>query len=230
MRVAQDERDTVLFRECQALLDLPELKDLNDIKISRNGCSWIYNKILIYLHHPYLGEVLKDSDVVIFVEEFTDDKEISIGCSEDLKDFTSSTLNLKEATSGSLNLNEAKSGTLLSSIGQSYLCSICGKGFTEKKKFMDHCGRNQSKENLVCGVCKRAFCSLSNLKQHQIIHDVEGTQYSCSICLKNFKHRRNLTVHFNQHLKQTKFQCSKCLKSFSCVQNLKRHERKIHSP
>ena len=220
MRVAQDERDTVLFRECQALLDLPELKTLNDIKISRNGFSWIYNKILFYLHHPYLGEVLQDSDVVIFVEEFTDDKEISVGCSEDSKDITS----------GTFDLNEAKSGTLLSSIEQSYLCPICGKSFTEKKKFMDHCGRNQSKENLVCGVCKRAFCSLSNLKQHQILHDVEGRQYSCSICLKNFKHRRNLTVHFKQHSTKTKFECSKCIKSFSCVQNLKRHERKIHSP
>ena len=219
MRVAKDE---CLYRECQALLDLPEFKTLNDITIMRNGISWNYNKVFIYLQYPFLCEVLKDSDLLIFVEEFTDDRDIN--ADNYLED-------LKEATSRSLYVNEATSGTFSSFIGQqsSYLCPVCGKEFTEKRKYLDHCGRNQSKENLVCGLCKRPFCSQANLKQHQLTH-VEGTHYSCTICLMKFKHQRNLTVHLKQHSTQTKFECSKCLKLFSCIQNLKRHEKKIHSP
>ena len=212
MLFTPDDADAVLYGKCQALLNDPDLKHLNDIEIIKNGRSWMYNKIFIYLHYPYLGEDLKDSELVIIEETLAGNKDIRS----------------EETAGGDLEENISLPCPNSHNNSSTYLCPVCGKVFKEKKKFKDHCGRNPSRESLECRVCHRSFCSLAKLKQHQKIHTESGNQYTCTLCFKNFKHRRNLSDHFKQHSKKSEFKCGKCFKTFFSAHNLKRHEGKIY--
>ena len=214
MLFTPDDADAVLYGKCQDLLNGSDLKHFTDIEIIRNGRSWMYNKIFIYLHYPFLGEDLKDSELVIFEETLPDGV-------KDIRNEETAGGDLEEIMSLPFPNSHDNSSSF------SELCPVCGKVFKEKEKFKDHCGRNQSRESLECRVCHRSFCSLKKLKQHQRIH-TEGNQYACNLCFKNFKHRRNLSDHLKQHSNKSEFKCSKCFKTFSCVQNLKRHERRIY--
>ena len=217
MTFTPDDADAVLYGECEALLNN---KHFNDIEVIRNGRTWMYNKIFIYLHYPFLGKDLKDSELVIFGETLLD-----ADAKTDIRNQETADGDLEEIASLPVSNSHYNSSSF--SVTLTYLCPVCGKVFTEKKKFKDHCGRNQAQESLECSVCHRSFCSLAKLKQHQRIH-TEGNQYTCSLCFKNFKHRRNLSDHLKQHSNKLEFKCSKCFKTFSCIQNLKRHEKRIY--
>ncbi|BFF95908.1 uncharacterized protein DMAD_13213 [Drosophila madeirensis] len=62
----------------------------------------------------------------------------------------------------------------------------------------------------ACSVCKKAFGSLSGLRQHDITHTTER-QHKCGICERVFKRRNGLSQHIKgYHLQLKPHECPVC--------------------
>ncbi|KAE8628078.1 hypothetical protein XENTR_v10007297 [Xenopus tropicalis] len=132
-----------------------------------------------------------------------------------------------------------------------YLCSKCGKGFTDQSALIKHqklhkgpftcsqCGKSFNwKSNLLvhershagqkpftCSECGKCFAHKSTLVKHQLFH---MGAFTCSECGKGFSQKSNLLVHQRCHTGHKPYSCSECGKSFSQNSNLIIHQR-IHT-
>lgn len=84
-----------------------------------------------------------------------------------------------------------------------------------------------SKVPYTCPVCKKVFREKRNLVGHVRVHTGERP-YMCNICQKSFTHRASLSSHKNSHSAEKRYMCSFCQKSFMQRAHVVRHER-LHS-
>ncbi|KAK4304469.1 hypothetical protein Pmani_023592 [Petrolisthes manimaculis] len=92
-------------------------------------------------------------------------------------------------------------------------CEICGQPFTTKRALVRHCRVEHQKlpQNITldpeykCDKCNKVFNRPSLLHQHLQLHN--GVKLKCSLCDKQFSHRRGLRKHMNsvvhEHMLQT---------------------------
>ena len=78
-----------------------------------------------------------------------------------------------------------------------------------------------------CGICKKTFGNIGNLRKHKLIHQREK-QYKCSQCTKAFRYSKYLRKHEKTHAGMKEFICITCNKGFTTSGNLKTHS-KIHT-
>ncbi|XP_068125758.1 zinc finger protein 551-like isoform X2 [Hyperolius riggenbachi] len=144
----------------------------------------------------------------------------------------------KYAMSGSVNAEEAE-GTFTESKtnvkpkpkvakpARSYLCSVCGKCFTQNASLIIHQRTHTGERPHVCKVCNKSFISSAYLVMHQRIHTGERP-YVCSECGKSFINSSNLIIHRRVHTGERPYVCSECGKSFRHSSDLVRHQ-KVHT-
>ncbi|KAM7135611.1 zinc finger protein 57 homolog isoform 1-T2 [Molossus nigricans] len=77
-----------------------------------------------------------------------------------------------------------------------------------------------------CHVCGRCFSKRSNLRYHQFVHNLKGTN-NCSKCGKSFRNPKALSYHRRVHLGERPFCCSLCDKTYCDASGLSRH-RRVH--
>lgn len=90
-----------------------------------------------------------------------------------------------------------------------FLCSICGKGFSQNASLKQHMMRHSQSKPYQCGECPKAFVSKGELNSHQRIHD-GAHPFVCDICGSGFTtsssmvcaniDRRPQTVNLNHFL------------------------------
>ncbi|KAK3879285.1 hypothetical protein Pcinc_016115 [Petrolisthes cinctipes] len=92
-------------------------------------------------------------------------------------------------------------------------CEICGQPFTTKRALVRHCRVEHQRlpQNITldpeykCDKCNKVFNRPSLLHQHLQLHN--GVKLECSLCDKQFSHRRGLRKHMNsvvhEHMLQT---------------------------
>lgn len=151
---------------------------------------------------------------------------------------------------------EFKSHSCFQQVKVLYLCTDCGKGFTnhyglkqhqrvhtgEKPYKCPHCSKSFSyngqltvhlrihtgEKPYLCTHCGESFRQSGDLKRHERKHT--GVRpYSCSECCKSFSRPQSLKAHQMLHLGQKMFKCGQCGKSFSRSYHLRRHHQKMHS-
>ena len=105
-------------------------------------------------------------------------------------------------------------------------CPFCGVVFSSKKEVNSHLlSDHDTKQRLVCKICKKTFQSEAGLKWHMSIH--EGTQkHECHICGKKFTVKNHLQGHINRHMGTRPYACRKCGKSYVYQTHLYGHEKK----
>ncbi|XP_073415700.1 uncharacterized protein [Dendrobates tinctorius] len=108
-----------------------------------------------------------------------------------------------------------------------FLCSECGKCFTEKFYLESHQRIHAGKKPFSCSECGKCFSHKSGLFRHHRIHTGEKP-FLCSECGKCFSVKSKLVTHQRIHTGEKPYSCSECGKSCSQKSDLAKHER-IHT-
>ncbi|PIO24552.1 hypothetical protein AB205_0147070 [Aquarana catesbeiana] len=110
---------------------------------------------------------------------------------------------------------------------KTYSCSKCGKCFNHKAHFMSHERTHTGEKPFSCPECGRCFAEISNLTKHQRSHTGEKP-FSCSECGKSFTRRGYLISHRRIHSGEKPYSCTECGKCFAFRSDLAKHKR-IHT-
>ncbi|KAL4647055.1 zinc finger and BTB domain-containing protein 38-like isoform X2 [Arapaima gigas] len=79
----------------------------------------------------------------------------------------------------------------------------------------------------TCGVCKRAYVTLSSLRRHENVHSWRRA-YPCHYCDKVFALAEYRTKHEIWHTGERRYQCIFCLDTFMTYYILKNHQKSFH--
>ena len=85
------------------------------------------------------------------------------------------------------------------------------------------------KEQNICDICKKSFCTKTYLKFHfKTVHD-EVKKHKCEICGKLFALKSYLRCHVKTVHNQIKsHECVSCDKRFGQKRNLEKHMKTVH--
>ncbi|XP_045204929.2 zinc finger protein 540-like [Mercenaria mercenaria] len=108
-----------------------------------------------------------------------------------------------------------------------YLCQMCGKKFSQRSSYKQHCNAHNGIKPYKCDVCEKAFVYHKSLKEHKFMHD-NIRRFPCTFCDKAFRQRTTLHIHLKTHKTVKDHVCPVCGRGFAQKQAMERHER-IHS-
>ncbi|KAM9719011.1 uncharacterized protein ACNS7B_020009 isoform 8-T8 [Menidia menidia] len=105
-----------------------------------------------------------------------------------------------------------------------FVCTICGKGFSEKRYLNDHNRIHSVEKSFTCTVCGKGFPIKQYLNLHKRTHSGEKP-FVCTTCGKGFSQKGSLNLHKRTHSGEKPFVCTICGKVFSRKGNLIHHKR-----
>ena len=111
-----------------------------------------------------------------------------------------------------------------------YACVECGKEYKTKKTLEFHFKCNHLPKTHICETCGAKFPTETLLGSHRSSHqtDPKDFEYSCTICQRRFKSKKNLLNHFGTHSDAKPFVCDGCEMAFKSKSALKRHKSVVH--
>lgn len=113
----------------------------------------------------------------------------------------------------------------------SYLCTVCGKSYKNKRTLDRHNKAQHSGHVLICQDCGKTFSRNQTLKVHRAkAHDMDVESSGLRACPykdcgKAFEGKAKLKDHINCHMKIKSHKCSKCVKTFTSRYEKNRHEK-----
>ncbi|BET02522.1 ZnF_C2H2 [Nesidiocoris tenuis] len=109
----------------------------------------------------------------------------------------------------------------------SFLCEVCSKMFSTRKKLAQHRSTHSCMKPFCCVTCSKSFTSKFKLVRHLLIHS-DSPLYTCHICGRAFHRKDHLKTHLRTHGPQKTISCTVCSKTYSCAASYKRH-RAFHA-
>lgn len=109
-----------------------------------------------------------------------------------------------------------------------YSCPICDKRFTQSSYVKAHIRLHKGEKPFQCAICGMCFFLTSKLTEHTKNHHLTLDKHKCTLCTKEYKHKRDLQYHLMLHAGERPYACDQCPRRYSVKKNLARHI-KIHS-
>ena len=111
-----------------------------------------------------------------------------------------------------------------------YPCPKCENKYKCKKILDDHIKKKHVEKTECCDECGSKFATTAILKCHKMTHITDPSlfQYSCTICQKRFKHKKDMEDHNNIHTGEKPFHCNDCGMDFRQRNSITRHIRVVH--
>lgn len=108
-------------------------------------------------------------------------------------------------------------------------CEQCQRKFAQLRYLRKHIYEVHRKlTQFNCSVCLKVFNRKSNLTEHMLIHEQKYLA-PCSICQKSFRTKSALRLHERTHTGEKPYKCDICLeKAYAYNTDLKRHKRQAH--
>lgn len=111
----------------------------------------------------------------------------------------------------------------------SFACTLCGRGFAEKRYLAEHTRRVHSQNKpFACARCDRSYARKYDLQRHVESH-VGVRRFACAVCGKDFvlaKHRdaHQRAVHTTRYART--FFCGVCGRRFEFRSYWLKHQRR----
>ncbi|XP_062533946.1 transcription factor grauzone-like [Armigeres subalbatus] len=112
-------------------------------------------------------------------------------------------------------------------------CPTCGKCFKTKVHLRRHILAVHEKSfEFICEVCSKGFLKHSELKAHQVYHELTAEQQKkqCPICNKWMKNLRYWRKHMGRHRGEGEYKCEHCDHVSINLLSLKLHVERKHNP
>ncbi|XP_014479689.1 PREDICTED: uncharacterized protein LOC106746987 [Dinoponera quadriceps] len=123
-------------------------------------------------------------------------------------------------------LNKHMASTHSSNWPPKFVCGVCPRAYSTLSQVNEHVKRDHLKQrNHVCDYCGKSFFKSFDLKTHSRTHTNERP-YACRVCGKRFHHQSHIIRHERTHSGERPYVCVVCQKAFIQPGSLKVHEQK----
>ncbi|KAF6033427.1 hypothetical protein EB796_008268 [Bugula neritina] len=111
-----------------------------------------------------------------------------------------------------------------------YLCSLCGKGYSNEENLLTHAREfHLSSRIFRCRLCEQTYQELTTLRNHFTKTHQQHELVECHLCQKRFTSKRSLLSHVrNTHNSSLIFKCVLCEKDFKSKRSLNLHISGVH--
>nr|XP_004653507.2 PR domain zinc finger protein 14 [Jaculus jaculus] len=107
-------------------------------------------------------------------------------------------------------------------------CSLCKRSFEKRDRLRIHILHVHEKHRpYLCSICGKCFSQSSSLNKHMRVHSGDRP-YQCVYCTKKFTASSILRTHIRQHSGEKPFKCKYCGKSFASHAAHDSHVRRSH--
>ncbi|KAK1797360.1 hypothetical protein P4O66_008732 [Electrophorus voltai] len=106
-----------------------------------------------------------------------------------------------------------------------FSCKLCPKRFLTQIGHKVHYRRLHGDYMHICKFCLMDFEMKQTKIQHERVHNMRGSPYSCPSCQKRFKKFHERNAHLKSHGEQKVYLCSTCGMSFKRISKYEQHVR-----
>ncbi|XP_076437370.1 uncharacterized protein LOC143276637 [Babylonia areolata] len=109
-----------------------------------------------------------------------------------------------------------------------FICSVCGKAFTEARCLKEHMLIHSGEKPHRCEQCGKTFTQSSTLKAHMRCHSGDKP-FPCEFCGKKFSDVSSRNRHHRIHTGEKPYKCSHCSSAFARLEFCKTHMQNEHN-
>ncbi|XP_059056469.1 myoneurin-like isoform X16 [Achroia grisella] len=111
---------------------------------------------------------------------------------------------------------------------QSFVCHICGKGFSGKHKLFAH-RRSHDTGEYACSQCELVFTSRAALNRHRTLAHRYKDRYRCPVCELHFESYYSRLKHLERvHGQRKEYPCDSCPAIFATISLRNSHVQRGH--
>ena len=108
---------------------------------------------------------------------------------------------------------------------QTFLCDICGQGFTQFRAFESHTMKHTNEKPYKCNLCEHASRTADLLTKHIQMHHGGERPYKCDLCSFSTAWPGGLSAHKSRvHYGIKPYSCNLCDRRFSQTAHLRKHK------
>lgn len=106
-----------------------------------------------------------------------------------------------------------------------HTCHVCKRTFATIQNLQRHSLKTPQRFSCTAEGCDRTYLNKVGLMGHlRVEHNEVPIRFSCSLCGKEFKHKKDRNDHIATHTGEKPYKCYTCGKSFIQMSSLKAHK------
>uniref|UniRef100_A0A8D8B706 Zinc finger protein 337 n=1 Tax=Culex pipiens TaxID=7175 RepID=A0A8D8B706_CULPI len=108
-----------------------------------------------------------------------------------------------------------------------FKCAVCDKQLVSAEGLKLHL-KSHDEQHFMCSTCGKGFSQPYRLRAHMLLHERELAEERCPICNRAFRDKKKLDLHIKSHTGETEFSCTPCQRFFASDKLLQKHILRMH--